>query len=65
MPAYYKDYLEVSFNKFPIAKDWKVGNTYEVILKVRQMGVGEEGTTFEVLTAKSKDSAKPKVTYDE
>jgi len=61
----YNNYLELSWNKLPVVKDWKIGNTYEIILNVRQMGMTQGGATFDVISAKSKDSAKPKVTYDE
>ena len=61
------------FKKLPIAKEWKVGESYHLDLRVRQVSMDEDGASFVVEKVtpitdnpghkKEKTSSGSKITY--
>lgn len=45
--------VDITFDKLPEAKDWKVGKAYRVKVVLRMTGSDEDGATFEVVDANS------------
>lgn len=49
--------VDITFDKLPEAKDWKVGKAYRVKTVLRMTGSDEDGATFEVVDATSMEPA--------
>ena len=43
----------ISYDHLPEGKNWKVGMTYRVRLVLKQVGMEEDGATYEVVDATS------------
>lgn len=48
-----KSKIFVSFDKLPEGRNWKLGQSYRVRLVLKQVGLEEEGSTYEVVDATS------------
>lgn len=45
--------ISISFDKLPEGRNWKVGQSYRVRVVLKQVGIGEESATYEVIDATS------------
>lgn len=45
----YRPTIHFKFSYLPEAKQWKVGQTYKLMLKVKQTSMDEDGSGFEVI----------------
>ena len=48
-----KSKIFVPFDKLPEGRNWQVGQSYRVRLVLRQVGIEENGATYEVVDATS------------
>ena len=47
-PGEYKKSIHFNYDSLPVAKHWKVGGKYLIVLHVEQTSMGKDGADFDI-----------------
>lgn len=49
----YPQTISISYGDVPEARDWKIDEEYDLMIRVKQISMNTKGATFEIIEAKA------------